>query len=116
MNPFTPPDDAARGDAAGHADEADRLGLSALMDGDAGAAEPVCLAWRDDAAPLDPLDQRGSQMIVAGAVLAVIGAGAGVPLLILGMKDRKEGRRAREEAGAIEIRPTLGGLTLRGRF
>ena len=50
MNPFTPPDDAARGDAAGHADEADRLGLSALMDGDAGAAEPVCLAWRDDAA------------------------------------------------------------------
>jgi sigma-E factor negative regulatory protein RseA len=50
MNPFTPPDDAARGDAAGHADEAGRLGLSALMDGDAGAAEPVCLAWRDDAA------------------------------------------------------------------
>lgn len=73
-------------------------------------------AWRDDAAPLDPLDQRGSQMIVAGAVLAVLGAGAGVPLVILGMKDRKEGRRAREEAGAIEIRPTLGGLTLRGRF
>ena len=43
MNPFTPPDDAARGDAAGHADEADRLGLSALMDGDAGAAEPHAL-------------------------------------------------------------------------
>lgn len=50
MNPFTPPDDAARGDAAGHADESDRFGLSTLMDGDVGAAERVCLAWRDDAA------------------------------------------------------------------
>ena len=71
---------------------------------------------RYDLTPLAELERQGTQMIAAGAILGLIGAGAGVPLVIIGARDRRAGKQARENAGTIEVHPTLGGLSVRGRF
>lgn len=61
MNPPPPPLDQA----AAAADDPDRLSLSALMDGDADAAERACRAWRDD----DALRARWHAYHLIGDVL-----------------------------------------------
>ncbi|MDC0716108.1 hypothetical protein [Nannocystis bainbridge] len=66
-----------------------------------------------DLAPLRALDVEGDRMLIAGAVLAAIGVAAGVPLLVLGGRDVRLGRRLR---GGLSLQPGLGSLSLVGRF
>ena len=68
-----------------------------------------------DLTPLRALDVQGSQMLVAGAVLAAVGVVAGVPLLALGGRDLRLGRQQRGRL-SLGVQPGPGGLSLVGRF
>lgn len=69
-----------------------------------------------DLSPLRPLDVQGRQMVAAGAVLAVIGVVAGVPLLVLGGRDVRLGKQQRERALTLQVLPGPGSVSLVGRF
>lgn len=69
-----------------------------------------------DLAALHRLDVQGGRMLAAGVTLAMIGASAGVPLLILGTRDLRLGRRQRERTASLRVQPAIGGLALVGRF
>lgn len=83
------------------------LGVAALggglMAGGAG------LQRREDEGP-------GSAMLAAGAVLAVGGAILGVTLTSIGARELRQGRRLRGQRAELRVAPTLGGLSLSGRF
>lgn len=69
-----------------------------------------------DLAPLRRLDAQGSRMVAAGIAIATIGAAAGVPLLVLGGRDLRLGRRQRERAMSLRLAPGPLGVGLAGRF
>lgn len=55
----------------------------------------------------------GTTMIGAGAVLAAVGLGIGVPLIAVGTRELRAGRRERL---MLAVKPAWGGMTLVGRF
>jgi len=68
-----------------------------------------------DLAPLRALDVQGGRMLAVGAVLAAVGLAAGVPLLVLGARDLKLGRRQRGGL-SLQLQPGLASFGVVGRF
>ncbi|WAS95549.1 hypothetical protein [Nannocystis punicea] len=68
-----------------------------------------------DTSAWDSYYDQGSRMILAGTLLTVVSLAAGVPLLVFGARDRREGRRTGERM-TFTVRPGLGSLGFVARF
>lgn len=78
------------------------------------AASPSLAEY--DTSPLQARQEDARTMAVVGAVSAGLFAAMGVPLLVLGAKDLKLGRKQREPRPTIAVQPGLGSFTLSLRF
>ena len=68
-----------------------------------------------DRTELDAHGRRADTMIAAGAIGGSLLLALGIGLIAAGAHDRRDYRRLRRVA-AVRLTPTLGGLTLTGRF
>jgi hypothetical protein len=75
-----------------------------------------------DQAEVDELDKEGNRansLAIAGAVVAAVGVGVGIPLVVIGVKRRKEAKNAPASA-SLRLVPRLSrssaGLAISGRF
>lgn len=68
-----------------------------------------------DTQPILQLQQRGQNLVAAGAVAAAIGVAIGVPLVAIGARDLRLGRRS-EQALTLSVLPGAGSLHFHLRF
>jgi hypothetical protein len=65
---------------------------------------------------MDSAREQANLRMRVGAVVAVLGAAAGIPLSISGARDLREARVARKERPTLRIAPGLATLSFMGRF
>lgn len=97
------------------------LALSSKAQKDVEALDPSALDYDAQLADIDKRGKSANVVGYAGIGVAVVGLGAGIALLALGLKKRKAYRAEHgDETARVHVAPALGrgfgGLTLGGRF
>lgn len=65
---------------------------------------------------LETARNRAETTLAAGLVTALVGTAIGLPLTVLGARDRRRAREAYDERPRLKIAPTLTGIAVSGRF